>query len=157
MTFGQYRSAAVAGATGGAKGVIDDAGKKMSAEGTQVGGKIQKIVGNLNSALSEGEKMQKGGATAGAQGVLRSFQSDLARLAFISALQQAMNKAGGGGPFNLETAINDLWIALDGVKRGQKAASASMQMQQADQILQSMNSMLKTMHEATMSAARNIR
>jgi hypothetical protein len=146
--------------------VISDAGKMISAEGAQIGGMMQKLVGDLHKSLEKGEEMMKGRAAGSPQGILQSFQKDVERLAFIGALQKAIAKAGKGGPFNLETAVNDLWVALDGVKKGQKAmtedvkarqAQLAHQAEQAQQVLQTMNSMLKAMQDASTAVIRSLR
>lgn len=137
--------------------MIAEAAKSISAEGAQLGGMVQQIVGNLNSSLAKGEEVLKGRGVEGAQGALAAFQKDVSRLAYINALQTAMKKAASGGPFNLETAMNDLWIAMDGLKKGMKKADTKAGQQQEAQVLERMNSILKTMHEASMSAIRNLR
>lgn len=141
----------------GAKGVISDAAKAISAEGSQVGGMMQKLMGDLHKSLEKGEELMKGRAAGAPQSILQSFQKDVERLAFIHALQKAIAKAGKGGPFNLETAINDLWVALDGVRKGQKAASAEVQARRDADVMQAMSSILQKMHDASMSAIQNLR
>lgn len=142
-----------------AKGVITDAAKMISLDGAQLGGMLQKLVGDLHKSLDIGEDMMKGRAAGTPQGMLQSFQKDVERLAFIHALQKAISKAGNSKLFNLETAINDLWVAMDGVKRGQKAVNQELQEQarrQAD-VMQAMSAILEKMHETSKSVIQNMR
>ena len=65
----------------------------------------------------------------------------------------------GSGAFNLETAINDLWVALDCVKRGQQTTSLKAQSQNAamGDTVQMMSSIMKQMHDSTASVINNMR
>ncbi len=149
----------VTGGIGGAKEAIAGVARSAAADGSRVSGMLQQLVGNLTTSLTQGEQAGGVGAAVGgaARQVLQSFQSDLTRLAYIAALQQAMKKAGGPGYFNVETAINDLWVALDGVRKGHKATSLSAQMQQQSQLLETMTNMMKQMHDTAGSVIQNMR
>lgn len=149
----------VTGGSAGAKEAIAGIARSTAADGSRVSGILQQLVGNLTSSLTQGEQAGKAGAAAGgaAKQMLDSFQSDLTRLAYIAALQKAMNKAGRPGPFNVETATNDLWVALDGVRKGHKATLMSAQMQQQSQVLETMSNMMKQMHDTAGAVIQNMR
>lgn len=148
------------GGIGGMKNIIGGIGQMTAIDGSQVNSLIQQLLGNLNSTLSQAEQMTAGGmpfAGGAGQSLVRSFQSDLTRLAYIAALQKAVKKASGSGPFNVETAINDLWVALDCVKRGQQTTSLQAQAQNASDIMQSLSAIMKQMHDSTASVISNMR
>jgi hypothetical protein len=159
------------GGVGGAKEALAGIARTTAADGARVSGMLGQIVESMTASLKQGEQAGKaggviGGALSGAVGgpvgslakqALQSFQSDLTRLAYIAALQKAMSKAGRPGPFNVETAINDLWTALDGVRKGNKATLMSAQMQQQAQVLETMSNMLKQMHDTAGSVIQNMR
>jgi hypothetical protein len=165
---------AVSGIAGGGalKDVLGQAGRTIGAEGAGIGGILQQILGNLNSIVAQGEKPQGLGG-AGAQGLLQSFQSDISKLAFIAVLQKAISKAGSSGHFNVETAINDLWVALDGVRKGQQANNASLakraqagaggalqlqqQVQANQEMYQMLSNMMKSMGDLQKSIIQNLR
>ena len=148
------------GGIGGMKNIIGGIGQMTAIDGSQVNSLIQQLLGNLTSTLSQAEQMTAGGgpgAVGAGQSLVRSFQSDLTRLAYIAALQKAVKKASGSGPFNLETAINDLWVALDCVKRGQQTTSLQAQAQNASDVMQSLSRILKQMHDTTAPVINNMR
>ena len=159
--------AAIGGITSGTGGIgpVNDllagVARSTAADGSRVGGVLQQLVANLTSSLKMGEQAGKSGAglAGGAKQVLESFQADLTRLAYIAALQKAINKAGKPGPFNVETAVNDLWVALDAVRKGQKLTSQTVQaqMQQQAQLLEMMTNITKQMHDMTSSVIQNMR
>jgi hypothetical protein len=64
--------------------------------------------------------VDQNGAAQARGGVVQGMA---ARLAFVAVLKEAMEKATRPGPFNAETAINDLWVHLDPVR--QISASAA--------------------------------
>lgn len=149
----------VAGGSGPLKDAVAGVARAVAADGTRVGGMLQQIAGSLTATLAEGEKAGKAGGAAGggAKQALQSFQSDLTRLAYIAALQKAISKAGGQGHFNVETAVNDLWVALDAVRKGNKATILQSQMQQQTQLLETMSNMMKKMHDTAGSVIQNMR
>jgi hypothetical protein len=155
----------VTGGSAGAKEAIAGFARSAAADGSRVGGILGQLVDNMASSLKQGEQAGKaGGALSGAVGgvakqVLQAFQSDLTRLAYIAALQKAVSKAGKPGPFNVETAINDLWVALDGVRKGNKATSVSVQsqMQRQSQMVETMSNMMKQMHDTAGAVIQNMR
>jgi hypothetical protein len=151
--------AGVAGAGAGAKEAIAGFARATAADGARVSGILGQVVDNLITSLKQGEQAGKtGGAIGGAaKQVLQSFQSDLTRLAYIAALQKALTKAGRPGPFNVETAINDLWVALDGVRKGNKETLMNAQMQQQAQVIETMSNMMKKMHDTAGAVIRNMR
>jgi hypothetical protein len=157
--------------SGGLKDILGQAGRTIGADGAQFGGLLQQILGSLNSTLSQGEQMSQGLGGAGAQGLLQSFQTDISKLAFISVLQQAIKKAGSAGHFNVETAINDLWVSLDRVRKGQQANLASIakkaqaaaegglqqKMQSQQAMLEMMSNMMKSIHDTQQRIIQNLR
>lgn len=69
---------------------------------------------------------------------------------FIAVLTGAIDKAAGQQTFNLETAINDLWLKLGNLRTDKKAVgqlSQQMQSMQGEltQILQRVNELNKSM------------
>lgn len=150
------------GGVGGMKSILGGIGQMTAIDGSQVNSLIQQLLGNLTSTLSQAEQLAAGGAAVApgaGQSLVRSFQVDLTRLAYIAALQKAVKKASGSGAFNLETAINDLWVALDCVKRGQQTTSLKAQSQNAamGDTVQMMSSIMKQMHDSTASVINNMR
>lgn len=66
----------------------------------------------------------------------------VAKVVFVAVLNEAINKAGKSAHFNVETAINDLWIHLDAARkfsgRGNAAAGGSPSIDVETQKLQRM-------------------
>jgi hypothetical protein len=151
----------VAGAGGGAKEALAGFARTTAADGARASGVLGQVVENLITSLTQGEQAGKAGGAVGgvAKQVLQSFQSDLTRLAYIAALQKALSKAGRPGPFNVETAINDLWVALDGVRKGNKANNLSLQaqMQRQVQLMETMSNMMRQMHDTAGAVIQNMR
>lgn len=150
MTKGLGGIGAVRQTIGGIAGAINvDSGG--------VGPILQSVVWNLTSTLTQLEQLGKGGPFSGGAGqqLLRSFQSDLTRLAYIAALQKAVRKARGTGSFNVETALNDLWVALDGIRKGQPLTNPPVQ--NANDLIQSLTTILKQMNDKAGSAIQNMR
>lgn len=54
------------------------------------------------------------------------LQTTVVRLAYVAILKAAMDKATGTRLFNLETAINDLWVHLEELKRLQVAPQSGI-------------------------------
>ena len=150
------------GATGepGIAGVKDSIGGVAGSITSDRGGMgvlLQGLMGNLNSTLTQVEQLGQAGPALGSVGqtLLKSFQTDLTRLAYVAALEKAVKKAKGTGPFYVETAINDLWVALDGVRKGQQVTSAEVQ--KSSDLIQSITTILKQMHDSSASAIQNMR
>jgi hypothetical protein len=60
------------------------------------------------------------GSLAGSLGPL------VTRLAYVAVLKEAMDKATNSKTFNIETAVNDLWIHLEAIKKlGSAPATAA--------------------------------
>ena len=59
-------------------------------------------------------------------GMPGTVQPNAAKLAYIVALNSALRKASSQNHFNLETAINDLWIKLEAVRTLQKQADSNL-------------------------------
>ena len=71
---------------------------------------------------------------------------------FIGTLQQAIQKAASQQNFNLETAINDVWIKLSGLRpQGRK------DLQELNQMFQMLEGISRQMNEMQKSAIRNMR
>lgn len=145
------------GGIGAVKEAIGNVAGAITLDSGGVSALLQSVVGNLNATLTQVEQLGKAGPFSGGAGqeLLRSFQSDLTRLAYIAALEKAVKKARRKGPFNVETAINDLWIALDGIRKGQQMTSP--QVQNANDLVQSLTTILKQMNDTAGSAIQNMR
>ena len=115
-----------------------------------------------------------GGAAAGAfPGAFPNPSQDgqikqtLTKLAFVSVLQEAMDKASKNPHFNLETAINDMWVHLEAVGKLAGATSSAdseaalirlqQSMQRRGQLFSMISEIMKSQHDSQMSAIRNLR
>ena len=142
---------------GNIRQIIDGVAGSITLDRGGVSTLLQGLVGNLNTTLTRAEQLSKGAVVSGSAGneVVKAFQADLTRLAYVAALEKAVKKARGTGPFNVETAINDLWVALDGVRHGQQATVA--QVQNSADVIQSITTILKQMNDAAGQAIQNIK
>lgn len=96
-----------------------------------------------------------------------NMRQSIAKAAFISALHQALDKAGKNPQFNLETAINDLWIHLDAVRRFSAAVNPVAidgeakklqgMMQKRAQLFSVLGELMKLQDQAQTSVIRNLR
>jgi hypothetical protein len=108
----------------------DDAGDLLSKLNIEVGkmlnefGDLKGLLGNLAQSFQQATQGKGGSLATGGLGLLA------VKLGYIAVLQGAIEKAGKSQNFNIETAINDLWIALDAVKKlaaaGTQPGSASI-------------------------------
>jgi hypothetical protein len=128
---------------------------------SQLGIEVGKLGHDVNAAAGAFPNPFANPGTAG------KVKQTLTRLAFVSVLQEAMDKASKNQNFNLETAINDMWVHLDSVRKMAGATSlaesdaASLRLQQAMQkraeLISLISEALKNQHEAQMSVIRNFR
>ena len=147
---------------------------------SQLGIEVGKLGRDVNAAAAAMPAMLQslqglfGAAVAGAvpnplanPGTAGKVKQTLTRLAFVSVLQEAMDKASKNQNFNLETAINDMWVHLDAVRKMAGTTSlaesdtASLRLQQLMQKRAELFSLisvaLKNQHDAQMSVIRNFR
>jgi hypothetical protein len=87
-------------------------------------------------------------AASGA-GRLDQLPEALTKTMFISILLEAVEDARAKPHFNVETAINDLWVKLSKARPAQNQAM--------NQTLQQVTNLLKQMHDMQKSAIQNIR
>jgi hypothetical protein len=90
-----------------------------------------------------------GGAGGGAGGGLAGMAQ---RAMFIAALQQAIQKAASQQNFNMETAINDLWVKLSGLR-----PQGNQNIQQLNQMFGMLEGMIKQMHDMQKGVIQNMR
>lgn len=91
----------------------------------------------------------------------------LTKAAFISALHEAIDKARKNPQFNLETAINDLWIHFDAVRKFSTAASPAAidgeakrlqgMMQKRAQLFSVLGELMKQRDQMQKSVIQNLR
>lgn len=91
----------------------------------------------------------------------------IAKTAFISVLHATLDKASKNPQFNLETAINDLWIHLDAVRRFTSATNSATidseakklqgMMQTHVQLYSLLSEMIKARNEMQKGVVRNLR
>lgn len=145
------------GVVGGVRQALDGIAGGITLDRGGMGPILRALMGNLNTTLTKAEQLSTGAVVSASAGteVLKAFQTDLTRLAYIAALEKAVKKARGTGPFFVETAINDLWVALDGVRQGQQVTGA--QVQNAGDVLQSITTILKQMNDAAGQAIQNMK
>lgn len=90
-----------------------------------------------------------GGASGIAGGALSGMMQ---RTMFIAALQQAIQKAASQQNFNMETAINDLWVKLSGLR-----PQGNHNMQELNQMFGMLEGMMKQMNDMKKGVIQNIR
>jgi hypothetical protein len=95
----------------------------------------------------------------------------IAKLAYIAVLKHAMEKAASAKHFNVETAINDLWIHLDAIKRlGSMQSTAASDagsarellklratMQKQQQMFQMLSDLMKGVRQTTQATLSTLR
>ncbi|MBN8733035.1 MAG: hypothetical protein J0L64_21045 [Acidobacteria bacterium] len=129
---GKTGPAAAGGAMGGMGGGM---GGKFGPPGGMAGGKA-------GAAAA-------GGAMAGMGGGLAGMAQ---KAIFISALQQAIQKAASQQNFNMETAINDLWIKLSSLR-----PQGRQDLQELNQMFQMLEGIARQMQEMQKNAIQNMR
>jgi len=118
------------GGLGGGKGLGIASGNMLDAVGmpqgiaSEMSKMMDETIGELRSMLTDLQKAF-GDAARPPSGPVGQFgpvstaglSQLVVRLSYIAILKEAMNKAKDGKLFNVETAINDLWVHLDSLKR----------------------------------------
>lgn len=127
---------AMAAITGGKVGAAAAAGGAMGGMSGGVGGKA--------GAAAAGGAMA-GGMGGGLAGMAQ-------KAIFITTLQQAIQKAASQQNFNLETAINDLWIKLSGLR-----PQGRQDLQELNQMFQMLEGIARQMNDMQKNAIRNMR
>lgn len=136
---------------------VSNLGRDVNAAAAAMPAMMQSILGSFVGA----------GANAPANpGAAGQAKQTLVKLAFVSVLQEAMDKASKSQHFNVETAINDMWIHLDSVRQMAKATSpadsdaASLRLQHSlqkrSQLFSLINEALKTQNDMNMAVIRNL-
>ncbi len=106
-------------------------------------------------------------ALAGMGGQAGIVGQSITKTAFISVLHAALEKASKNPQFNLETAINDLWIHLDAVRRFTGASNVATidseakklqgMMRTHTQLFSLLSEMMKMRNEMQTGVIRNLR
>lgn len=69
---------------------------------------LQKSLGGIGSAAS---------TTSASSVAAGQVSQAVAKVVFVAVLSEAINKASRSAHFNVETAINDLWVHLDAARK----------------------------------------
>lgn len=150
------------GPAGGVSGAARAAAKAVQSAAGAIGGKAG--AGAVSGAMSgmiggkAGAAAAAGGGVAGGGmgGAMAGMGGGLAGMAqkaiFITTLQQAIQKAATQQNFNLETAINDVWIKLSGLR-----PQGRQDLQELNQMFQMLEGISRQMNEMQKSAIRNMR
>ena len=123
------------------RGLLDGLSKALSGIAGPQGGAAQQIA----KAIAGGAG--KSGFGTGVR--LDGLADALTKAMFVSVLLEAVEDARGKQHFNVETAINDLWVKLGKVRPKQN--------QQMGQILDQVSGMLKQMHDMQKGIIGNMR
>jgi len=138
--------APIAGAVGGPlSGVLGDIGKLL--EKNVQGSPFGALQGDLKSL---GQKLAQG-ARAAAPPQPVDLSGMLAKSMFIHVLTEAADQAAQKQHFNVETAINDLWIKLDRVRPNHE------QTKQLLQAMEMMTGLMKNQDSMMKGIAQNLR
>ncbi len=143
----------------GIRKVLDGVSSNLAKDFREIPQILQGLSANLASTLESADRAGKGPSSAGVANIsqlLSSFQADVTRLAYIAALQAAVKKARGSGPFNFETAVNDLWLALQAIRGAQQQTNPSGPAQMG-QLLEMMSNIVKKMNDSAGQAIQNIK
>lgn len=80
------------------------------------------------------------------------------KMAFIAVLNGAIRKAAKTPHFNIETQINDLWIALSALRSKTAARNELNQLvQQRQEMMQTMTNIVKQFEQSAQNAIQNMR
>lgn len=141
----------------------------------EMGKLVDEAVGDLQGLLTSLQKSFTD-AAAGLTGptgqfgsvATGSFSTLIVRLAYIAILKNAMEKANQSKLFNVETAINDLWIRLEPLKRmgeatslasGGGGAAAAQELAKLSAMIEKQGGLFRALSEMTRNyseAARNL-
>ena len=94
----------------------------LNVEMGSLGRDMAAATANLPDMLQALQKSLSGiGGTASTAGAAKlaagQLSQDVAKVVFVAVLTEAINKASKSAHFNVETAINDLWIHLDAARK----------------------------------------
>ena len=168
--------AAVGGlATGVSQGISDALGN-LSQDHNDMGSLLQGIKTDLDSVMKQAGVSTTGGvapsplSTGGGGQVADQFRSHVSRLAYITVLHKAIKRTRHQKNFNVDTAMNDLWNALQALKQGDKnnqqiatqsppaiVGGPQAQMIQNAALMQQMSSMMQGMHQSVGSILNNMK
>jgi hypothetical protein len=124
---------------------------KMGDELAQAFGDMKGTLGGLSQAFQQAT--QGAGSALGLPAVQGQIGGLARKILFIAVLQAAIEKAGKNRHFNIETAINDLWISLDPVRKMgaagdaqglpavQRSAAIDVEMQKLQRMIQKRSQM----------------
>lgn len=123
------------------QGLLDGLSKVLAGGGAAA---PPSVVKQIAESLGAAAKNGLGGASR-----LDQLPAALTKTMFISVLLEAVEDARAKPNFNVETAINDLWVKLSKVRPAQNQAM--------NQTLQQVTNLLKQMHDMQKSVIQNIR
>ena len=168
-------AAGFGGLTTGITQGISDAIGNLADDHNQMGGVIQGMKNDLDNLLRQAGvgpqgTMMPGPAGAGGSQVTDQFRSHVTRLAYVTVLHKAIKKTKHQKNFNFDTAMTDLWNALQNIKQGDRSnqqiaskqgasnqvPAVQNQMAQTLVTLQTMNSMMQQMHVAAGQTIKNM-
>jgi hypothetical protein len=155
---------------------LSDAMGNLAQDHSDMGGVIQGIKTDLDSVMRQAGVSPQGGLApvppgAGGQ-VADQFRSHVSRLAYVTVLHKAIKRTRHQKNFNIETAMNDLWNALNGIKKGDKTnqqiasspggapnqlPAVQNQMAQNMVLMQQMSSMMQSMNESAGTIIKNMK
>jgi hypothetical protein len=138
---------------------------KLGAEVSNSRGLFDSVSHQLASIVSKIDPLLSGGKVSGGAIPQSLDLSALAlKIAYVSALQGAVKKAMATPHFNVETAINDLWIQLDSVRKlnvqpGQALDLALLRIPHENQrqLFEALGEMLKAHSELMHGVVKNTR
>lgn len=121
------------------QGLLDGLSKMMAGSGAAgPAGVVKQIAESLGAAVQNG-----------LGGQLDQLPAALTKTMFIAVLLEAVEDARAKPNFNVETAINDLWVKLSKVRPAQNQAMS--------QALQQVTNLLTQKHDTQKSIIRNLR
>jgi hypothetical protein len=155
---------------------ISDAMGNLSQDHSDMGGVIQGIKSDLDSVMRQAGVSPQGGLAPTPPGtggqVADQFRSHVSRLAYVTVLHKAIKRTRHQKNFNIETAMNDLWAAFNGIKKGDKTnqqiasspggmqnqlPAVQNQMSQNMVLMQQMSLMMQSMNENAGTIIKNMK
>lgn len=123
------------------QGLLEGLSKMLAGSGGQsAAGAVQQVAQSIGGFVKGGI-----GGPAG----LEALPAALTKTMYISILLEAVEDARAKKSFNVETAINDLWVKLSRVRPAQN--------QNLTTLLNGVNQALKRQNDAAMSLIQNMR
>jgi hypothetical protein len=93
-------------------------GRDMAAATANLPGMLQALQKSLGGIASTASTAAAAKLAAG------QMSQVVAKVVFVAVLNEAINKASKSANFNVETAINDLWVHLDAARKFSGAGNA---------------------------------